>query len=192
MVGELSLSSRNELIVSGGYIVSKIFHRRLFEDKKVRFRKNVILEDLDFLIYLYATANTIGNVKEVLYFYRANPVSSSNVTVLDKYYNNIYKAMQGIYEKMHDVPNYQQVRDAVEYAMLRLYSYGINVCLKAAIEGVGTDYHKKMQELADLKKRMIVGGYDNGYVQAKIMPEDIQIMKYNDAEPEKLLALIRK
>ena len=128
--GVLDSAKRKELIVSGGYIVSKIFRRELFADQNLRFRKNVILEDADFLVYLYSTINSIGNVKEILYYYRNNQKSSSNVKRASSYYNNIYRAMTAIYEKTLKLPDYKEVQEAVEYELIQLYSYGVNVCLK--------------------------------------------------------------
>lgn len=77
--GILNGKKRKELIAGGGYIVSKIFRRELFADSRLRFRKNAILEDADFITYVYGMICSIGNVKEVLYFYRDNQSSSSNV-----------------------------------------------------------------------------------------------------------------
>lgn len=192
LAGVLTDEKRKEIIVGGGYIVSKIFRRSLFLDKKLRFRRNVILEDADFLTYLYGTVHSIGIVKEVLYYYRDNMQSSSNVKVTDKYYDNIYEAMQGIYEKLAQLSNYQKLQDAVEYELLQMYSYGVNVCLKAYMEKEEDDCKERLERIALLKKKIVKGGYENPYVQAKIEQLDIAIMQMNDESQEKLLAWVRK
>lgn len=190
--GALTDEKRKEIIVGGGYIVSKIFHRSLFEDKRLRFRRNVILEDADFLTYLYGTVHSIGIVKEVLYYYRNNMVSSSNVRAADKYYDNIYKAMQGIYEKMSGLSNYSALQEAVEYELLQMYSYGVNVCLKAYMEQADDACKARLEKISCLKKGTVRGGYENPYVQAKIAPLDIAIMQMNDESTERLLAWVEQ
>lgn len=190
--GILTEEKRKHIIVGGGYIVSKLFRRGLFEDEQLRFRRNVILEDADFLTYLYGTIHSIGVVKEVLYCYRNHTDSSSNLIATDKYYDNICKAIQAIYEKMIQIPNYPQLREAVEYELLQMYSYGVNICLKAYMESSDWDCKKKLEAIAGLKKKVVAGGYGNPYVQAKIGQLDIAIMQMNDESQEKLLFWVRQ
>lgn len=185
--GILDNTQRAELIVSGGYVFSKLYHKKLFKDTNLRFRKNVILEDADFLTYLYATAKSIGNVKEVLYFYRNQPDSASKILETEKYYYNIYEAIKHIHKKTYDLPNYEAIRPAIEYEMLQMYSYGVNICLKAYLNNETHDFLNMLKNLADLKLETIKDGYENTYVQAKIEPVDIKIMKLNDTDPSKLL-----
>lgn len=192
LAGRLTSEKRKEIIVSGGYIVSKIFRRDLFLDTTLRFRRNVILEDADFLTYLYGTVQSIGIVKEVLYYYRNNTVSSSNIKTVGKYYDNIYKAMQGIYEKLSRLSNYWDLQEAVEYELIQMYSYGVNACLKSYMEKTEDDCRERLKRLAGLKKEMVRGGYENPYVQAKIEPLDIAIMQMNDEDQGKLLGWVRK
>lgn len=186
LTGKLDLQKRKELIVGGGYIVTKLFRRELFEDRNVRFRNNVILEDSDFLTYLFATVQTIENVKEVLYFYRDNGESSSNTSQPERYCFQICEAMKGIYAKLHGLSNYCDLRDAVEYEMLQMYSYGVNICLKACLDGTPQAL-KLLQKLAAQKKQVISGDYRNPYIQAKLAGLDIQIMEKNDEGAEVLL-----
>ena len=185
--GVLDSAKRKELIVSGGYIVSKIFRRELFADQNLRFRKNVILEDADFLVYLYSTINSIGNVKEILYYYRNNQKSSSNVKRASSYYNNIYRAMTAIYEKTLKLPDYKEVQEAVEYELIQLYSYGVNVCLKDYIGHGEMQCEEKLCKLAQLREKDVKGDYENPNVIAKIGQLDIAIMQLNDRSPKDLL-----
>lgn len=185
--GELDGEKRRELIVGGGYIVSKIFRRSLFSDKKLRFRRNVILEDADFLVYLYSTIRSIGNVKEVFYYYRDNQDSSSNVKNADSYYQSICEAMSAIYGKASELMNYQEIQEAVEYELLQMYSYGVNVCLKSYLEQKDDRCEEKLDEIARLKKKIVHGGYENRYVSAKIGQMDVEIMRLNDKCPKELL-----
>lgn len=185
--GILDDKKRMELIVSGGYLFSKLYRKELFQDPNLRFRSNVILEDADFLTYLFSTAASIGNIKEILYYYRNQPDSASKIIQTDKYYFNIYEAMQAIYEKTYCLPNYSGIRPAIEYELLQMYSYGINICIKAHFNQESRNLIQMLADLADLKNKVIHGGYDNPYVQAKINALDIQIMQLNDQSPEQLL-----
>lgn len=190
MTGILDNKKRSAMIAGGGYIVSKIFHRRMFADKELRFRNHVILEDSDFLNYAFAVAHRMGNVKEILYYYRDIAGSSSDTRDIEKYYRNIYEAIQAIYKKMHRLDTYSELRDAVEYEMLQMYSYGINMCLKGYLEGTEADYPGKLKALGELKERTVRGDYTNPYVKAKIQETDIRMMQLNDSNPEALLKYI--
>ena len=187
LCGVLDSTKRKELIVGGGYIVSKIFKRELFADQNLRFRENVILEDADFLVYLYSTIYNIGNVKEILYYYRNNRKSSSNVKSTTDYYDNIYHAMTAIYEKTLKLPDYKEVQEAIEYELIQLYSYGVNICLKDYLGHGEMQCEQKLCKLAQLRKKVIKGDYENTYVVAKVGQLDIAIMQLNDRSPKDLL-----
>lgn len=185
--GFLDNSKRCELIVGGGYVFSKLYRRDLFNDINLRFAKNVILEDADFISYLYSTITSIGNLKEILYIYRDIPSSASKVLENDKYYTNISEAIRRIYQKIHTLPNYKEIRPAIEYELLQMYSYGINSCLKSY--QAQNSYHilKMLQNLCHLKKSTVYGDYNNLYVKEKLSSLDISIMKLNDLSPQELL-----
>lgn len=185
--GILDDSKRRELIAGGGYVFSKLYRKDLFTDANLRFRKNVILEDADFMSYLYATISSVGSVKEILYFYRDTPSSASKILQIDKYYANIYEAITHIYQKLHSLSNYERIRTAAEYELLQMYSYGINICLKAYQENTSPAILKLLENLSQLKASTVSGGYENPYVKEKISPLDISIMKLNDLSPQELL-----
>lgn len=189
--GLLDDKKRMELIVSGGYVFSKLYRKELFKDMGLRFRTNVILEDSDFLTYLYATAKSIGNIKEILYYYRDQPHSASKILQTNKYYSNIFEAMKAIYQKVCYLANYPMIQPAVEYELLQMYSYGINICLKAFLNHEKQNYVQMLDNLSRLKKNIVQDGYNNSYVQAKIAPLDIEIMQLNDTDPIMLLKSIQ-
>ncbi len=193
LTGTLDDRKRSGLIVSGGYIVSKIFHRRLFEKDGWQFRKNVILEDSDFLTYLFATAAKTANVKEILYYYRNTGDSSSKVIDIGRYYAQICDAMHGIYQKTHALENYPALQDAIEYEMIQMYSYGVNVCIRALLAGEeDTENRERLAKIADLKRHCVKKGYDNPYVQAKIARPDIAFMQANDQGMDALRLQIQR
>lgn len=188
--GILDDTKRKELIVSGGYVFSKIYRKKLFKDSHLRFRHNVILEDADFMTYLYATADSIGNLKEILYFYRNEPHSASKILDTHKYYHNIYEAMLHIHRKTSGLPNYHSIQPAIEYELIQMYSYGINICLQTYKNHKQCNVATLLNQLAHLKSKIVEGDYKNPYVQNKINALDISIMQLNDLSPEELLKSI--
>lgn len=185
--GILDAEKRKSLIVSGGYVFSKIYRKSLFANQTMRFRNNVILEDADFLTYVYGTVRSIGTVKEVLYYYKNHEMSVSHIKNPKEYYQNIYDAMSAIYKKVSSLDKYHEIREAVEYEMLQMYSYGINVCLKAYLDRKEEEYEILLAKIAELKSQIICGGYENTYVQEKIDALDIAIMQLNDMSSKELL-----
>ena len=104
-----------------------------------------------------------------------------------KYYTNIYEAITHIYQKLHPLPNYEEIRPAVEYELLQMYSYGINICLKAYQKNASSDILKLLESLSRLKASTVSGNYENSYIKEKLSPLDISIMKLNDLSPQELL-----
>ena len=190
--GILDAPKRRELIVGGGYVFSKLYRKNLFADTNLRFRKNVTLEDADFISYLYATISSIGSIKEILYFYRDTPASASKILQTNKYYKNIYEAMTHIFQKLHRLSNYEEIRPAVEYELLQMYSYGISICLKEYQENMSFDVLKLLENLSRLKASIVSGSYENAYVKEKLSPLDISIMMLNDLNPQELLKQFSK
>lgn len=181
---------RSHNIVSGGYLVTRIFRRTLWEKSGLQFRKNAILEDMEILMHLTATAGRIGNLKEICYVYRDTAGSSSKERQPEKYQQHVLAAMQAVYKTMNPLPCYRGIRDAVEYAMIQLYSYGLTNCLMQK-HRLGDDWIvKRQEELRAQKQTCIRGGYDNPYVQNKISESDIQIMELNDKNPQQLYEMV--
>lgn len=183
LTGELDAQQREALIVSGGYIWSKLYKRTLFEDTELRFREKVILEDADFLTYVFATIHSIGNVKEILYHYKNTENSASKVVDTDKYCHNILEAMIHIHAKVQALPVYDRIQDAVEYEMLQMYSYGINLCTYSQKKGVDCAEYKR--QLVNVRHALVRSGYENPYVQKKIKEQDIAWMQQADSMWEK-------
>ncbi len=179
---------RNHLICGGGYLWSKLIRRELIEKYHLRFREHVILEDMDFLMYLFAVSSNIGNLHEVLYIYKDSPSSASKEKDMEKYCNNIMQAMIAIYEKMHILPNYSNIKLSVEYSIIQLYSYGINCCLKYRRSNNTSLILKYLSQLRHLKRDYISIDYKNNpYVQKKIPDLDQKLMQKNDIDPHILV-----
>lgn len=204
LTGKLDAKKRSTLIASGGYIWSKIYKRAFLQENGIQFREEYVLEDMDFMVEVFAKASSIGNVKQILYLYRDTASSLSKTVEVEKYYHSTTTAMKSIYDKVSNVPNYPGIRDAVEYSILQLYSYSVNVVLmglKEIYETKGITEEQvldaeqesrcRMESLRDMKKIYVQGGYDSVYTVAKIDKEDIDVMEQNDRNPQALIDRLR-
>ena len=182
LTGPMDDHKRSILIASGGYICSKIFNRRFLLDNDIRFREEYVLEDMDYILEVFCRMKRIASVKEVMYIYRDSGESLSKTAEADKYLHSTMTAMEAIYDKLSKLPFYEGIREAVEYTILQLYSFSVNINLKAVQDGVrGPDEGQRTREaLRDIKKRCVRGGYDNKFVRDKISEADIILMKDND------------
>lgn len=184
--GDLDGYKRSELIVSGGFLWSKIFKRKIWNNPQIRMREHAILEDADILTYFFATARNIGNVKEILYCYTNTPGSLSKESNTQKYYKNIYNAIEAIYNKTNKLENYKEIQEAVEYELYQLYSFGINVCLKGKHEKEKIPYKKMIEKLIKLRRKVITGEIEkNRYVKAKMSEKGIEVIRKVEEKGEK-------
>lgn len=194
LTGKLNPEKRSRLIVSGGYNTTKIFRHALLEREGICFRNEYVLEDMDYLIEVFAKAQSISNVKEIVYIYRDSSESLSKTMEADKYIHSTKGAMEAIYAKTHLLPGYTEIKEACEYAMLQLYSFSINKCLQAYLNNKKDleDAIALLEELKNMRAEYVSKGYDNEYVNQKIPSENIDIMKLNDISPKKLCTEIFK
>ena len=194
LAGRLDAGKRSGLIIAGGYIWSKIFRREFLVDKDICFRNEYVLEDMDFLAEIYAKADSIANVKEILYVYRDSEGSLSKTIAVDKYIHSLTSAMAAVYSRVACVEDYEGIREAVEYTLIQLYSYTVNAAMNAVYEGKNSaeSIIPVLSALRDMRFKFVSAGYDNKYVEDKISRKDIEIMKENDRSPEDVLKLLRK
>lgn len=190
LAGILDDNKRSELIASGGYICTKIFKASYWNESNFIFRENAILEDSEIIAYAMATANSIGNVKEVLYLYKDTPGSSSKTPNPLKYATNCYNAMQAIYTTLSPLDNYKELQEATEYEMLQMYSLAINILISSIKKDGNTYQLDLLKKLQLFRNQYITNGYENRYVKSKISSIDIDIMKLNDISPEELIKRI--
>ena len=188
--GEQTDEKRSHNIVSGGYLMTRIFRRSFWERQGLRFREQVTLEDMEPLMYLYATAARVGNLKEICYVYRDTEGSASKEVTYEKYQRNASKAIRAAYERMSALDCYEGIRDAVEYTIIQLYSYALTQCLMQKNKLDDALLLQRQKALGGLRKKYVKAGYNNSYVKNKISEADIQIMKLNDTNPEQLLTLV--
>lgn len=189
LTGTLDDHKRSILIVSGGYIWSKIYRREFLINENILFRDEYVLEDMDYLMEVFCKADKIANVKEIMYIYRDSGGSLSKTVDIEKYLHSTTSAMEAIYRKLSVLNGYEGIREAVEYSIIQLYSFSVNVCIKSVKEK-----RLNMEEtldilnlLRELKSALVRGSYNNQYVRNKIDSNDISIMMENDRSPVDLL-----
>lgn len=192
LAGELDDQKRSSLIVAGGFICTKVFKRDFLISGGIDFRKEYVLEDMDFLIECTARAQRISNVKEIMYIYRNTGSSLSKTDEYLKYIHNQTSALKAIYDRTHLLPNYEGIRDAVEFTMLHLYSNVINTCMNT----VYLDQQPKesiipvLAALKELKDAVVTGGYESEYIRKGIGDKNLMIIRANDISPESVLDLL--
>lgn len=185
--GHLSDEARCELIVSGGYLWSRLFRRKLFDDCGIVFRNNCILEDSEVLVELIAGAESVGAVEETMYWYSASADSASKRHNAASYLRNIRNAMTALAGLKDRLENFDSLKPAIDYEIIQMYDYGVVMALTDAKSGRTVDALNELERLRDLKIQSAGAGYDNKYVRNKIEKADIDIMKQNDRSPKDLL-----
>lgn len=190
--GDLDDRKRSALISASGYLVTKIFKNELFNNPPVRMQKNMAaLEDLEIFIYMLLRAKSISAVEEVLYNYCDTADSNTKTMDLDKYFDAVYRAIKGTYSLCHNMRTYDGSKEAIEYMLTYIYSYGINRCLYAPIAKYGANINNinkyfsnattkelaLIQKLVDLKRQIITIPFaGNSYTQKRISSLDLEIM----------------
>ncbi len=192
LTGTLDNHKRSILIVSGGYIWSKIYRREFLIRENILFRDEYVLEDMDYLMEVFCKADKIANVKEIMYIYRDSGGSLSKTVNVEKYLHSTTSAMEAIYKKLSALNGYEGIREAVEYSIIQLYSFSVNVCIKAVKEKRLNieETLNILNLLRELKSAIVRGSYNNQYVRNKIDSNDISIMMENDRSPVDLLKRI--
>ena len=179
--GVLNDRQRSDLIVAGGYLWSRIYRKSLFTvPKKLLFRERCTLSDADSLTALIARASSAGNVKEILYRYHYDPHSVSRLLHdPPRYCKNLMAAMQGVYDAVCFMPNYEGLRDAVEYEILQMFSYAVNMSYKGLYDRSFPAAGETLRQLVSLGRRLVrsIRMEENPYVKAKIPGKDLQLMR---------------
>ena len=180
--GLLDDKKRSQLIFgAGGYIWSKIFKRELFEGVAQPFRENCILEDCDFMIWMFGKVRKIGTIKEVLYVYKYYPGSVSRSQELMFYYNNVYQAIEALNLRLSGLDNYQGIKEAVEAIIYKIYSCALNRCIMENCDSRIVSGNELIANLVKLKNKTTQSDYDNNkYVKLELNKADIDIMKKID------------
>lgn len=192
LAGNLDDKKRSELLIHGGYTVTKIFKHDFLNRYSIRFREVYVLEDFDFLAEIIARANRVSNVKKIFYIYRDRQDSLSKTVNLISYVNNHSEAITSLYARTCNLPNYPGIQDAIEFLIIRLYSYMINQCLSDVHLNKHTpkEVIPILNSIRNLKSSMIKHDYNNKYVINGISERDTRIIKANDISAEAVLNLL--
>ena len=179
LCGKLDTEKRKELIVSGGYLVTKIFRRDFLQRADLSFRQDCILEDLETLMKLFAMADSIGNVKEILYCYQDNRSSTSKDVIYDKYFRDTTEAIEAVYRTMSVLENYKDIQEAVEYAIVNLCAVSYNACVAEAAETFkrrNPEWEKKIDKY--MKEYISIPCEENQYIKNKIDKDEIERLQH--------------
>lgn len=176
LTGVLNDYKRSELIASGGYFWSKIFRKSLLDSVNLQFREHCILEDCETLMLLFATARTIGNVKEILYCYKKNINSISKCTDTISHFNNTTAAIKAIYNTLSPLPNYSGIQYAVEYAICNLCAMTTNILLNNRTIPAPVRKQRLSEINAFVQTMIKLPAEDNKYIQNKITKNDIALL----------------
>ncbi len=172
LAGVLDGRKRSELIVSGGYLWSKILKKEFLDEIGFVFRENCILEDCETLMYVFAMAKSIGNVKEILYNYKYYLQSLSRRFDYDKKYNNMIETMDAMEYTLMGLHNYEDIREAVEYAI-------VNFCV-LCLQITSEEESEKRRKIISYFNRLVkIPITNNKYVKDKINKKDLELLKCN-------------
>ena len=177
LTGEPNGYKRSELIASGGYFWSKLIKKSFLDLIELQFREHCILEDFETLMYLFATASNIGNVKEILYCYKNNETSISKCVNANNYYQNASAAIEAIYNKLSPLPNYPEIQYAVEYSIYNLCSLTLNTCITIGQSDAAFIQKQRLKTI-----QYYINNYirlpisDNKYIQNKMSKENIKLI----------------
>lgn len=179
--GNADNEKRSHWIARSGYVYSNIYKRELFRGRETAFRENVILEDADFLTYMFATAGSFGRIEDALYRYNAYEDSTSRETDMRKYSGNILMAMQAVYDRVSGLPHYPEIQEAVEYFITYIYLRCIKQCLALLKEKIAADHRRKLEAIVDdlisLKKKLaVIETGENRFFIKKMEEADRQIV----------------
>lgn len=182
LTGTLNAYKRSELIASGGYFWSKLIKKSFIDRVGLEFREHCILEDFETLMYLFATADSIGNVKEILYCYKNYPTSISKCVNADSYYNNASAAIEAIYNKLSSLPDYSKIQYAVEYSIYNLCALTLNTCLNLGQAAPPSIQKQRLNTINHYLNNYIkLPITDNKYIQNKISSKDINLINNIDS-----------
>lgn len=178
LAGILNDYKRSELIASGGYFWSRIFKKSLLDSVNLTFREHCILEDCETLMLLFATAGSIGNVKEILYCYKKNANSISKCIDANKYFNNATAAIEAIYNTLSVLPNFSGIQYAVEYSIYNLCTLTTLACLIHGKSAPPFVQKERLNTINNYINTMIkLPIKNNKYIQNKIKKDDLDVMK---------------
>lgn len=177
LTGKLNGYKRSELIASGGYFWSKLIKKSFLDRIGLQFREHCILEDFETLMYLFATASSIGNVKEILYCYKDSAASISKHIDYNNYYNNVISAIEAAYSQLSVLPDYTDIQYAVEYGIYNLCSLSLNCCLNSSNSVPAYILKNRITDIGTyINKYIKLPVQSNKFINNKIDKQDLHLL----------------
>lgn len=176
---KLSPKERELLILSDGYIVTKLIKRELIENLGVRFRTGVKLEDADFLMKVMLHADKIGAVEKSLYIYD-NTEKSGTWSVnkaSESEYNHILELMKEDINILNNDPCASPCREAIEGAVLHLYKSAVYCCLSED-GNISEKNLKRMIGARDIARAGVKGGLNNRYFLQVAAEGELELLRF--------------
>ena len=155
--GVLDDEKRSRLLLSVGYIWSRIYRRDFLVKGKILFRENAVMEDQDFLSEVIARSSTIAIVPEILYRYCNIPGSASKKDAEVSFFHSTIETIDATYERLSALPNYEALKAAVEYNIWQLYWMNVQT-IDLYYENEIIDKHTKdrmITRLEEIMKRVV-------------------------------------
>lgn len=121
MEGEVSFDSRVKMLLSCGFLWSKLYRRSIIMNPEIEFISKIQYEDVDFLSRLYCSIQKVGVVNQSLYFYRNNPASFSNKGNTLKYFDINNTFCKRYLENIKKEPLYNHLQPVIEYVILGIW-----------------------------------------------------------------------
>ncbi len=178
----LSPEQRELLILSDGYIVTKLFRSSLINDNHIRFRSNVKLEDADFLLKAVLAADSFGNIHDSKYIYD-NKSDLETWSVRDANVNEFYH-IYALLEEYGRILRQNRVarecKQAIRAAILHFYRAGVSCCIH---EDGSEPSHEELMNLIKIKNaknNIFIKGYDNPYFAQVADEPTIELLKQID------------
>ena len=165
----LSVEEKEMLILSDGYIMTKLFRTSLLNDNMIRFRPHVKLEDADFLLKAFLHAENFGTFHDCKYFYDdegdINTWSVRNVSSGE--FDHILALLEEYGRILKNDPRAKECQAAVKAAILHFYQSGIACCLSDVNNGTSNEMSQddlmRLISIRNAKNSIFTGGYDNPY-----------------------------
>lgn len=161
----LSPAQKELLILSDGYIVTKLFRTSMINSNNIRFRPNVKLEDADFLLKAVLAADRFGNIHEHKYIY-------DNITTGDSWsvrtanndeFRHILELLEEYGRILKHNSTAQECRQAIRAAILHFYRAGIACCIHEDGSEMSHEELTNLIKIKNAKNRIFIKGYDNPY-----------------------------
>lgn len=158
MEGEVNLEKRVRMIMSCGFLWSKLYKRDLLLNSGIEFITKIAYEDVDFLTRLYCRVNSIGIVNKSLYYYRDNENSFSNKKNKQGYFDIVNMFSKAYLNNIKREELYNILKPVIDYVVLDvwydLFKAYVNNKSKIDIKGMIVFNDQIKQYISDYDENM--------------------------------------